>query len=73
MPKSFAQQTIPIGHPDMSDQVTMRDPAWAEWQARVDRGLIGSRSSMRFDQRLRMMRNEIALFGCILTRELERF
>lgn len=73
MPKSPAQQQIPLGNSLVSEKFDPRDPAWKAWQARVDHGLIGSRPVMTFEKRLRHMRNEIALCGRIVTRELEEF
>jgi hypothetical protein len=73
MPKSLAQQQIRLGHPLVSELPDHDDPAWAAWQARVDRGLIGVPTPRGFDQRLRHMRNEVALFGRVVTRELAEF
>jgi hypothetical protein len=85
MPKSLAQQHIRLGHPLISELPDHDDPAWAAWQAHfcrptaslleagMDHGLIGSRPVMTFENRLRHMRNEVALFGRVVTRELAEF
>lgn len=75
MPQSAAQAAgIPRGRsPADPAMPSPKDPAWAAWQAHVDAGRIGSRPKLSFDQRLRHMRNEVALFGRVVTRALEGF
>ena len=61
------RSSVPTAAPDLED------PAWRAWRRHVDAGRVGSRSSRTFEQRLRLMKNEIALFGRVVTRELGRF
>lgn len=74
MTKSPAQSAVvPLGGVRSNNGPNMEDPAWAAWQRHVDAGRIGNRPKLDFDIRLRHMRNEIALFGRVVTPELERF
>jgi len=73
MPTSITKQTVALSRATSCAEPHMEDPAWAAWQAHVDAGRIGSKPSRTFEQRLRLMRNEVALFGRVVTPELERF
>ena len=74
MPKHPAQAAgIPLNNAAFADPLHTGRDAWAEWERHVDAGRIGLRPQRTFEQRLRMMRNEVALFGRVVTRELERF
>ena len=73
MSHRFAKQHIPLGPAAAGADPDPGDPAWRAWQVRVDHGLIGSAPARPFDLRLRMMCNEVALFGRVVTRELEQF
>ena len=78
MPSSLTKQTVALGRwREPSASAEHHDPAWRAWQAHVDAGRIGSRagsgSGLSFENRLRHMRNEIALFGRVVTPELEAF
>lgn len=78
MPKSRAQAAgLPLSRSVLDHSVYDGHPDWAAWQAHVDAGRIGSRTNGRpqlsVEGRVRMMRQEIALFGRVMTRELEEF
>lgn len=73
MPHRFAKQHIPLGPAAAGADPDPGDPAWRAWQVRVDHGLIGSAPARSFEQRLRLMRNEVALCGWVVTRELTEF
>lgn len=74
MPKHPAQRAgIPLSSTAASSDYDPRDSAWAAWERHLDAGRIGSRPVMTFENRLRMMKNEVALFGRVVTRALERF
>jgi len=73
MPTSLTKQTVALSRGSSKAVPDREDPAWAAWQGHVDAGRIGSRPSFTVDQRLRMMRQEVALFGRVVTRELEEF
>ena len=73
MPTRPAQAAgIPLAKAAFADPHS-DDDAWKAWQRHVDAGRIGNRTGRTFDQRVRMMRNEVALFGRVVTRELEEF
>ena len=63
----------PVPNPLSSNDYLPTDATTRAWEARVDAGLIGARTGLSFDSRVRMMRNEVALFGRVVTRALERF
>ena len=74
MPQHPAQRAgIPLSPNAYKAEHDHTDPAWKAWQARVDHGLIGAWAGLTFDNRVRMMRNEVAIFGRVVTRELEQF
>lgn len=69
----LTRQTIRLGSALSAPAADPRDPAWRAWAVRVEAGLIGEKPARSFDQRLRLMRNEVAMFGRVVTPELERF
>ncbi|MEM7689965.1 MAG: hypothetical protein AAF291_13165 [Pseudomonadota bacterium] len=77
MPSTLTKQTVRLTANPVRDAPNGEDPAWRAWQAHVDAGRIGSRagsgSGRSVEQRIKMMRNEIALFGRVVTPELEVF
>lgn len=74
MPKSPAQAAgVRLASTAHSATPDLEDPAWRAWAAHVEAGRIGSRPSMSFENRLTHIRNEIALFGRVVTPEVERF
>ena len=73
MPTPLTKQTVRLRASTPSAVPDLEDPAWRAWQGHVEAGRIGSRTGLSFDSRLRMMRNEVALFGRVVTPELERF
>ena len=73
MPTTLTKQTVRLRGPTPSDTPSYRDPAWRAWAAHVEAGRIGSRPTRSFEQRLRLMKNEVALFGRVVTPDLERF
>ncbi|MEE4539316.1 MAG: hypothetical protein V2J51_12605 [Erythrobacter sp.] len=73
MPHKLARQQVRLSSTVSSAMPNLEDRAWREWQAHVDAGRIGSRPRLSFENRLTHMRNEIALFGRVVTPELERF
>ena len=44
-----------------------------EWQAHLDAGRIGKRAPMTFEHRLRLIQQEKAVLGRVVTRELLEF
>jgi len=73
MPTSHTKNTVALGRSTSNAVPDAENPAWAAWQAHVDAGRIGVRASWTVEQRVRMMRREVALFGRVVTRELEEF
>lgn len=74
MPKHPAQRAgIPLSSTASCSLPDPEHPAWKAWAGHVAAGRIGSRVQHSFDQRVAMMRNEVALFGRVVTRDLERF
>ena len=73
MPTPLTKQTVRLGSSVPTAAPDLEDPAWRAWQRHVDAGRIGSRATRTFEQRLRLMKNEVALFGRVVTPELERF
>ncbi|MHA7818674.1 MAG: hypothetical protein ACX930_03390 [Erythrobacter sp.] len=73
MTNPLVKQTIPLCTAATSATPHPKDPAWAAWQRHVDAVRIGSKPGMTFERRVRMMRNETALFGEVRTRELLEF
>jgi len=69
----ITKKTTRLGQNQPSRREDTAHGARWDWQRHVDAGRIGSRPSRPFDLRFRMMRNEIALFGRVVTRELEEF
>lgn len=67
------KRTIPLGSTAAASDPHLKDPAWAAWMRHVDAGRIGSTPPLDFDQRVKMMRNETALFGEVRTRALLEF
>ena len=64
---------VPLSTTAASSTHDPDDPAWGAWQRHVAAGRIGTRASYSVEQRIRMMRKEITMFGRVVTRELERF
>ena len=77
MPTPLTKQTVRLRASSPSAAPNLKDPAWRAWAAHVEAGRIGSQagsgSGRSFEQRLRLMRNEVALFGRVMTPELEVF
>jgi hypothetical protein len=73
MPHPITKQTVRLSPSATSATPNRADPAWAAWQRHLDGGRIVSRRTLSVESHIRMMRNEIALFGRIVTRALERF
>ena len=77
MPTPLTKQTVRLHSSAPSAVPNPKDPAWRAWASHVEAGRIGSRagsgSGRSFEQRLRLMRNEVALFGRVVTPELEVF
>jgi hypothetical protein len=73
MPYQLAPKQVRLSSTATSAGPNPEDPAWREWQGHVDAGRIGSRPRLSFENRLTHIRNEIALFGRVVTPELERF
>ena len=74
MPKSPAQRAgLRLGPAAACTSPHPKDPAWAAWNRHIDARRNGSPSVLGFDQRLALMRNEVAVFGRVVTRALERF
>lgn len=71
MHNPLTKEQIPLGSSTVSSAPDHEDPAWTAWQRHVDARRIGSAPRRSFDQRVRLMRNEVALFGRVVTRELE--
>ena len=73
MPTSLTKQTVRLAANPVRHGPDMENPAWAAWQAQVDAGRIGKRPQRSVEQRIKMMRKEIVLFGRVVTPELETF
>ena len=77
MPTRLTKQTVRLSSSGRSAAPDLERYAWRSWQAHVDAGRIGARVNGRpqlsFDARVRMLRQEITLFGRVVTPELERF
>lgn len=74
MPKSPAERAgIPLSPTASCALPDLEHPAWKAWAGHVAAGRIGSRVQHSFDQRVALMRNEVALFGRVVTGALERF
>lgn len=67
------RQQVRLSPGTSSSTPNPKDPAWAAWQRHVDAGRIGAGPSRSVEQSVRIMRNEIALFGRVVTPELGEF
>ncbi len=77
MPTPLTKQTVRLHASAPTAAPDLKNPAWRAWQAHVEAGRIGSgdgsKPSLTFEQRLRHMRNEVALFGRVVTPQLNEF
>jgi hypothetical protein len=75
--QSITKQNVRLRASAPTAAPDLKNPALRAWQAHVEAGRIGSgggsKPSLTFEQRLRHMRNEVAVFGRVVTPELGEF